>query len=85
MYQSLSLLLKTFHGTKRISCKIQQKINRYVQLCKIQMIFYDFEDDLEKNMFDELFLKDYNEKLYHHLMELLDTNKCAVCSFLDNE
>ena len=85
MYQSLSLLLKTFHGTKRISCKIQRKINRCVQLCKMQMIFYDFEDDLEKNMFDELFLKDYNEKLYHHLMELLNTNKCAVCSFLDNE
>ena len=49
------------------------------------MIFYDFEDDLVKNMFDELFLKDYNEKLYHLSMELLDTNKCAICSFLDSE
>ena len=49
------------------------------------MIFYDFEDDLEKNMFDELFLKDFNEKLYHHSMELFDTNKSAVCSFLDSE
>ena len=49
------------------------------------MIFYYFEDDSEKNMFDELFLKDYNEKLYHHLIELFDTNKCAICSFPDSK
>ena len=49
------------------------------------MIFYYFEDDLEKNMFDELFLKDYNEKLYHHLIELFYTNKCAICSFPDSK
>ena len=54
-------------------------------ICKIPMIFYDFKDDLEKNMFIELFLKDYNEKWYHHLMELFDTNKSALCCFLDEE
>ena len=54
-------------------------------ICKIPMIFYDFKDDLEKYMFIELFLKDYNEKWYHHLMELFDTNKCALCCFLDEE
>ena len=36
-------------------------------------------------MFIELFLKDYNEKWYHHLMELFDTNKTALCCFLDEE
>ena len=48
------------------------------------MNFYDFEDDLQKNMFNESFLKNYNEKMYCHLMELFDTNKCAICSFLDS-
>ena len=49
------------------------------------MNFYDFEDDLQKNMFNASFLKNYNEKMYCHLIELFDTNKCAICSFLDSE
>ena len=49
------------------------------------MNLYDFEDDLQKYTFNELFLKNYNEKMYCYLMELFDTNKCAICFFLDSE
>ena len=32
-----------------------------------------------------MFLKDYDKKLYHHLMKLFETNKCAICLFPDRE
>ena len=30
-------------------------------------------------MFNEELLYDYNTKLYYHLIELFDTNKCTLC------
>ena len=30
-------------------------------------------------MFNEELLYDYNTKLYYHLTELFDTNKCTLC------
>ena len=32
-------------------------------------------------MFNEELLYDYNTKLYYHLIELFDTNKCTLCLF----
>ena len=49
------------------------------------MIFYDFETHLKEKILHESFLKDYNQKLYYHLIEHFNTNKCATCLFLGTE
>ena len=63
----------------------EEKQKEKCTICKIQIIFTDFENDLEENMFDEEFLNDCNSKLCYHVMELFGTNICAICSFLDSE
>ena len=59
----------------------KEEKNEKCTVCKIQMIFNNFKEDLTKNMFDEEFLYDYNTKLKYHLIELFKTNKCALCCF----
>ena len=54
-------------------------------LCQIPAIFSNFERDLENNMLDESFLWSYHEKLIFHLQEIFDTDKSALCCFLDDK
>ena len=49
------------------------------------MIFYDFETHLKEKILHESSLKDYNQKLYYHLIEHFNANKCETCLFLGTE
>ena len=53
--------------------------------CPIPYIFSDFEKDITKNIFDEVFLWEYHSKLVFHLQQVFDTDKTALCCFLDDE
>ena len=63
----------------------KEEKNEKCTICKLQMIFNNFEEDLNKNMFDEEFLYDYNTRLKYNLIELFETNKCALCCFLGDK
>lgn len=54
-------------------------------MCKIPIIFSDFERDLEKNIFDVAFLNEYHAKLYFHLNKLFNVKKDCIFYFLHQE
>ena len=66
-------------------CVCGEKEEKKCTICKLQIIFNNSEEDLNKNMFDEEFLYDYNTRLKYHLIELFETNKCALCCFLGDK
>ena len=68
LLNTLSQLI--FNGWWHCICNEDRNEKNKCTIGKIQMIFFDFENDLDKNMFDEEFLYDYNTKLKHHLLEL---------------
>ena len=59
--------------------KEPRKINSLI--CKIQIIFSGFENDLFSNMFDIDFLHDFNGKIHYHLKQLFDMTKKVFVYF----
>ena len=55
------------------------------ELCRIPIIFADFEKDIYENMFNDVFLLNYQSKLIFHLYEIFETDKAALCCFLNDE
>ena len=55
------------------------------ELCRIPIIFADFEKDIYENIFNDVFLLNYQSKLTFHLYEIFETDKAALNSFLDDE
>ena len=55
------------------------------KLCRIAIIFVDFEKDIYKDMFNDTFLWKYHSKLIFHLCQIFETEKAASCYFLDDE
>ena len=55
------------------------------QLCVIPTIFFEFEKDIEKNIFDLNFLYSYHSKLCFQLNQLFDEDKTATECFLHSE
>ena len=72
------MLLREIHEKKRSSAK-------NCAICKIPLICCNYEKDLNKNMFNEVFLWDYHKRLIFHLQEIFETDKTALCCFLDAE
>ena len=55
------------------------------EICKIPLIFGNFEKDLEKNWFDDVFLWKYHSQLFFHLYQIFNVDKSALYYFLDDE
>ena len=55
------------------------------EICKIPLIFDNFEKDLEKNWFDDVFLWEYHSQLFFHLHQIFNVDKSALYCFLDDE
>ena len=55
------------------------------ELCRIPIIFADFEKDIYENIFNDVFLLNYQSKLIFHLYEIFETDKAALCCFLNDE
>ena len=68
---------------KNMEKKRLEEIN--CELCRITIIFADFEKDIYENMFNDVFLLNYQSKLTFHLYEIFETDKAALCCFLNDE
>ena len=62
-----------------------KKIKYKCRMCAIPMIFWDFEKDIDKNMFDLSFLDSYYSKLCFEIMLLYDEEKSCIDFFLHLE
>ena len=52
------------------------------KLCTIPTIFFNFEQDIDKNMFNLGFLKFYHSKLCYELRQLFDEDQSTIECFL---
>ena len=68
---------------KNMEKKRLEEIN--CELCRITIIFADFEKDIYENMFNDVFLWNYHSKLIFHLCQIFEIEKAALCCFLDDE
>ena len=55
------------------------------EMCRIPIIFCNFEKVIEKNWFDDAFLWEYHVQLAFHLNQVFSADKSALCFFLDDE
>ena len=68
---------------KNMEKKSLEEIN--CELCRIPIIFADFEKDIYENMFNDVFLWNYHSKLIFHLYQIFETEKAMLCCFLNDE
>ena len=68
-----------------IEGKKKKKEKQICLMCKIPIIFSDFEHDLDKNISDVAFLNGYHAKLYFHLNKLFNAKKDCIFCFLRQE
>lgn len=54
-------------------------------MCRIPIIFCNFEKVIEKNWFDDAFLWEYHVQLAFHLNQVFSADKSALCFFLDDD
>ena len=54
-------------------------------MCATPIIFSNFEKDVEKNMFNVIFLFSYYSKVCFELMQLFDEDKSCINCFLHQE
>lgn len=54
-------------------------------MCRIPIIFCNFEKDIEKNWFNNAFLWKYHGQLAFNLNQVFCADKSALCCFLDDE
>ena len=55
------------------------------ELCRIPIIFADFEEDIYENIFNDVFLWNYHSKLIFNLYQIFEIENAALCCFLDDE
>ena len=66
-------------------CYCNEENDKKCILCTIPTNFYDFENDVDKKMFNIDFLKFYHSKLCHELRRLFDEDKSTIECFLHQE
>ena len=89
-YDLVYFILNTFHLTVSNGywyCYCNNENKKKIKLCTIPTIFFDFESDIDKNMFNISFLNFYHSRLCHELMmkSITDEDQSAIECFLHQE
>ena len=66
-------------------CYCSKEIENKCKLCTFPTILFDFEQDIDKNMFNLSFLKFYHSRLCHDLKQLFDEDQSAIKCFSRQE
>ena len=74
-----TLLHIVYNGYYYRYCE-ELKLKCYI--CKISQIFRDFNKELMDHIFDYEYFKNYNDKLFPHLMKIFHLKKDSICCFL---
>lgn len=82
-FRRMNTLLQIKHsGHLYCCCHLNQ---RKCQICLTTTDFCGFENELNRNMMNVGFFKNYQMKLYPYLTKLFYDNKPSICCFFDSE
>ena len=83
-YDLVYFILNTFHlivSNGYWYCYCNNENEKKIKLCTIPTIFFDFESDIDKNMFNISFLNFYHSRLCHELSQLMMKTKVPSSAF----
>ena len=84
-YELVFLIINILHhiqSSGRWHCYCDKKKQGKCKMCARPLIFSNFEKDIDRNMFDVVFLESCYSRLCHEPMEFYDKDKSSIDCFL---